>query len=546
MDFRPSPGTVICRVPPSEVRIQLPERYRVVRHVANGGMASVWAAEDSILGRLVAVKVLAQHVAADPSARTRFEREARTAARVSDHPNVATIYDVGEHDDVPFIVMELFTGGSVADRLRAGAHDPAHPRARLARAGRRRAGLRARRGHRPPRHQAGEPPARRARPPRRRRLRHRPRRRGLVAHPGRPGARHRRLPVARAGARQARHRRQRPLLAGRRRLRAAHRPPALPGRARRRPGPPARRGRHPHLATSGPRSTRCSSARMAKDPDERYPTAARFVEELRAVTTGAAAGPPTPPPTEPTRRVTRRAAAAAAPRRARPARPTPPPRPWPPRRGRRRLAPRPACSCSPRCSSSRSPAAPSRCSPAAAATRRRAGGQQAQTRSRRASSSSRRSSRAAGGAARPPRRGDRARQRARDRRRPGQRDGENPAALNDEGYALLQNGHAEQARPAARALGRGLRGPGRRGRPDHLRLRALQPRHGARAGRPPRRGDPVLRAPARGQPGRPPRGRQEGHQGGREAGRKTGLRVTVEGDWPRRARPLKSLRSSAE
>jgi serine/threonine-protein kinase len=107
-------------VSPQEIRIQLPERYRVVRHVANGGMASVWSAEDSILGRLVAVKVLASHVAAEPSARTRFEREARTAARVSDHPNVVTIYDVGEHDTVPFIVMELFTGGSVADRLKGG------------------------------------------------------------------------------------------------------------------------------------------------------------------------------------------------------------------------------------------------------------------------------------------------------------------------------------------------------------------------------------------------------------------------------------------
>ena len=107
-------------MPGPEFRIQLPDRYRVVRHVANGGMASVWAAEDSILGRLVAVKVLASHVAADPSSRTRFEREARTAARVSDHPNVVTIYDVGEHDDVPFIVMELFTGGSVSDRLKDG------------------------------------------------------------------------------------------------------------------------------------------------------------------------------------------------------------------------------------------------------------------------------------------------------------------------------------------------------------------------------------------------------------------------------------------
>jgi serine/threonine-protein kinase len=82
-------------------------------------MASVWAAEDAVLGRQVAVKVLASHVAAEPAARTRFEREARTAARVSNHPNVVTIYDVGEQDGTPFIVMELLTGGSVADRLRS-------------------------------------------------------------------------------------------------------------------------------------------------------------------------------------------------------------------------------------------------------------------------------------------------------------------------------------------------------------------------------------------------------------------------------------------
>src|SRR5512138_914048 len=106
-------GTALCiTVPLADLHIELPERYRVVRHVANGGMASVWAAEDAVLGRLVAVKVLASQVAADPSARTRFEREARMAAKVSDHPNVATIYDVGEHGGIPFLVMELF-GGSV-------------------------------------------------------------------------------------------------------------------------------------------------------------------------------------------------------------------------------------------------------------------------------------------------------------------------------------------------------------------------------------------------------------------------------------------------
>ena len=108
----------------TDVRIDLPERYRGVRHVANGGMASVWAAEDAVLGRLVAVKVLASHIAADPSARTRFEREARTAAKVSAHPNVVTIYDVGEHDGIPFIVMDLYEGGSVADRLKGSGSVP--------------------------------------------------------------------------------------------------------------------------------------------------------------------------------------------------------------------------------------------------------------------------------------------------------------------------------------------------------------------------------------------------------------------------------------
>ena len=108
----------------TEPRVDLPDRYRVTRRVASGGMATVYAAEDGILGRLVAVKVLAAHVAADPSSRMRFEREARTAARVSDHPNVATIYDVGEHEGNAFIVMELFTGGTVADRLREGVPIP--------------------------------------------------------------------------------------------------------------------------------------------------------------------------------------------------------------------------------------------------------------------------------------------------------------------------------------------------------------------------------------------------------------------------------------
>jgi serine/threonine-protein kinase len=102
-------------------QVALPDRYRLVRHIANGGMASVWAAEDALLERVVAVKVLAPGYAADPVARRRFTREARAAARVSDHPHVVTVFDIGEStDDVPqaFIVMEHLAGGTVAERLR--------------------------------------------------------------------------------------------------------------------------------------------------------------------------------------------------------------------------------------------------------------------------------------------------------------------------------------------------------------------------------------------------------------------------------------------
>jgi serine/threonine-protein kinase len=98
----------------------LPARYQDPRRLAAGGMATVYAAQDTLLGRQVAIKVLHAHVLGDADARERFTREARAAARVSDHPHVVTIYDIGEQDGTPFIVMELLSGGSVADRLRQG------------------------------------------------------------------------------------------------------------------------------------------------------------------------------------------------------------------------------------------------------------------------------------------------------------------------------------------------------------------------------------------------------------------------------------------
>src|SRR5436190_221764 len=111
-------GLSVPRVTPA--RISLPSRYRVVGHLANGGMASVWEAHDELLDRAVAVKLLAPHLGEDERARRRFTREARAAAGLSSHPHVVTIYDVGEHDNRVFMVMELMRGGSVADRLAAG------------------------------------------------------------------------------------------------------------------------------------------------------------------------------------------------------------------------------------------------------------------------------------------------------------------------------------------------------------------------------------------------------------------------------------------
>jgi eukaryotic-like serine/threonine-protein kinase len=106
-------------MPAAEQRVSLPPRYRVVRHIASGGMASVWAAEDELLGRLVAVKLLSRAYDADERARRRFLREARAAAKLGDCRHVVTVYDIGEHDDRAFIVMEHFAGGTVADRLRS-------------------------------------------------------------------------------------------------------------------------------------------------------------------------------------------------------------------------------------------------------------------------------------------------------------------------------------------------------------------------------------------------------------------------------------------
>jgi eukaryotic-like serine/threonine-protein kinase len=84
-------------------------------------MSDVYLATDALLERDVAVKVLAERYAQDVDIRTRFTREALAAARLSGEPHVVTIYDVGEHEARPFIVMEHLAGGSLRERMRGGA-----------------------------------------------------------------------------------------------------------------------------------------------------------------------------------------------------------------------------------------------------------------------------------------------------------------------------------------------------------------------------------------------------------------------------------------
>ncbi|MEZ0294385.1 MAG: serine/threonine-protein kinase, partial [Solirubrobacteraceae bacterium] len=107
-------------MPQATARITLPARYQLVRHIANGGMASVWEAHDELLDRPVAIKVLAAHLGEDERARRRFAREARTAGGLSGHPHVVTVYDVSEYEGRAFIVMELLRGGTIADRIASG------------------------------------------------------------------------------------------------------------------------------------------------------------------------------------------------------------------------------------------------------------------------------------------------------------------------------------------------------------------------------------------------------------------------------------------
>ena len=97
-------------------------RYKIGALLGRGGMAEVYEGHDDRLQRAVAVKVLRPDMASREDVRNRFEFEARHAARLS-HPNVVGIYDTGEDDGIPFLVMELLPGQTLADTIATGPVD---------------------------------------------------------------------------------------------------------------------------------------------------------------------------------------------------------------------------------------------------------------------------------------------------------------------------------------------------------------------------------------------------------------------------------------